>query len=53
MDYAKGILSVINNRKKAKGISRMAAQLAEKEYSYPVYLEKLNRVISLAMERGV
>jgi glycosyltransferase involved in cell wall biosynthesis len=50
--FAQGICSVFLDPKKASRLSQKAKMLAEKKYSYSKYLDKLNRVIRLAMTRG-
>lgn len=43
--FADGILSVLSDRKLSASLSRNAAVLAGKRYSYPVYLGKLSAVV--------
>ncbi len=52
-DFARGILSVITDRKRAKNLRAKSVRLIEKQYSYPIYLEKLNVALHQAMVRKV
>jgi glycosyltransferase involved in cell wall biosynthesis len=47
--FSKGILFLLKNRSAAGRIARAAADLAERKYSYRVYLEKLNRAARTAL----
>lgn len=52
-DFAQGILSVITDSTLASSVSRKSVELAEKKYSYSVYLRKLQQALFQGIERGV
>ena len=51
--FARGILSAISDAPLAARLTRNARALSEEKYGYARYREKLERIIELAMERGV
>jgi glycosyltransferase involved in cell wall biosynthesis len=51
--FANGICYILMDKKRAVQLSRKAKALVENSYSYFKYMQKLNAVIRLAMDRGV
>jgi glycosyltransferase involved in cell wall biosynthesis len=51
-EFAQGILWILQRKRKADQISQNAKSLAQKEYSYKVYLMKFREAIDHAMTRG-
>ena len=47
--FAKGICRVLEDIRFAQALGRHARALFDRDYSYPTYLEKTDRVIQLAM----
>jgi glycosyltransferase involved in cell wall biosynthesis len=48
-DFARGILSILDDKEQQKRISTAASQLAEKHYSYEEYLQKTRWIVEQAM----
>ena len=51
--FAEGILLASENSQDIQSRVKKAQDVADKTYSYPVYLERFQKVMALALERGV
>jgi glycosyltransferase involved in cell wall biosynthesis len=52
-NFSQGILNVLTNRKHRKSLIQHATELAAQKYNYETYQRKLEKVMTLALERGV
>jgi glycosyltransferase involved in cell wall biosynthesis len=51
--FAEGIVEILSDKKKARRLGDNARRLSQERYGYPLYRQKLEDTMMLALKRGV
>ncbi|MBN2102754.1 glycosyltransferase [bacterium] len=52
-NFAAGMITILNNKNRRNALVKQARTLAQARYSYTHYIQKIQQVIDVVMERGV